>query len=123
MPTNLTAHRGLATWGETLVPLEEFRRAAERAGRALAAADRTAAVEEYRAALPDPTPVEGPFSRIVVFGGVYSNHFALEALLTQAAAHGAEAVYCLGDLGAFGPHPEAVRPLLAQGGVLSIQGN
>ena len=30
----------------------------------------------YLAAAADPTPVEGPFSRIAVFGGVYNNHFA-----------------------------------------------
>jgi Calcineurin-like phosphoesterase superfamily domain len=122
-PPKLTVHRGMATWGEKLVPLEEFRQAVEQAGHALFAPERAAMVEKYRAASFDSTPVEGPFSRIVVFGGVYSNHFALEALLERAAAHGAEAVYCLGDLGAFGPHPEAVRPLLAQGNVRSIQGN
>src|SRR6185312_1696046 len=58
-----------------------------------------------------------------VYGGVYSNHLALAAVLEEAARRGAEAVYCLGDLGAFGPSPEKVRPLLAQGSVLAIQGN
>src|SRR5262249_52592435 len=77
----------------------------------------------YRAGAPDPTPVEGPYSRIAVFGGVYSNHLALSALLDDAARRGAEAVYCLGDLGAFGPNPEKVWPLLEAGRVLSIQGN
>ncbi len=119
----LTAHRGRATWGERLVPLDAFRAAARSHGRALPPAERAAALAERRAALPDATPVEGPFSRIVVFGGVYSNHFALAALLDEAGRLGAEAVYCLGDLGAFGPHPEKVRPLLAAGGVRSIQGN
>jgi hypothetical protein len=119
----LTAHRGMATWGERLVPLGDFRTAALRHGRALPPAERAAALQARRAALPDPTPVEGPFGRIVVFGGVYSNHYALAALLDEAAGLGAEAVYCLGDLGAFGPNPEKVRPLLDQGGVRSIQGN
>jgi diadenosine tetraphosphatase ApaH/serine/threonine PP2A family protein phosphatase len=123
MSGKFTVHRRMATWGEKFVPLGEFRQAAEQSGQALPAAERAAVIEEYRAARPDPTPVEGPFSKILVFGGVYSNHFALEALLEHAAVHGAEAVYCLGDLGAFGPHPEAVRPLLAQGSVRSIQGN
>lgn len=119
----LTRHRGLATWGERLVPLAEFGRAAAASGRALPADEREAAVAGYLAPHEDGVPVEGPFDRIAVFGGVYSNHFALAALLEETARRGAEAVYCLGDLGGFGPRPEAVRPLLASGGVRSIQGN
>lgn len=121
--SKLAIHRGMATWGETLVPLERFRQAAAEAGRALQAGEREAALRSYLGPEADPTPVEGPWSRIAVFGGIYSNHFALAALLEDAARRGAEAVYCLGDLGAFGPNPEKVRPLLEQGGVLSIQGN
>lgn len=123
MSSKLTIHRGMATWGEKLVPLPAFRKAAAESGQTLAPAEREAAVFSYKSAPEDPTPVEGPYSRIAVFGGVYSNHHALAALLDDAARHGAEAVYCLGDLGGFGPHPEKVRPLLEQGGVLSIQGN
>jgi hypothetical protein len=119
----LAAHRGMATWGETLVPLERFRKATTEAGLALSPEERRAAVEAYTAAVPDPTPVEGPYSRIAVFGGVYNNHFGLTALLEDAARRGAEAVYCLGDLGGFGPNPEKVWPLLHQGDVLAIQGN
>ncbi len=119
----LTAHRGMATWGEKLVPLGEFRDAARQVGRHLSPGEREAERRSYLAPREDPTPVEGPWRRIAVFGGVYSNHFALEALLDDAHRRGAEAVYCLGDLGAFGPHPEKVRPLLDQGGVLAIQGN
>jgi hypothetical protein len=119
----LTRHKGLATWGETLVPLGEFRRAAAAAGQSLSPEERAAAVRGHTVALPDPTPVEGPWSRIAVFGGVYNNHYGLEALLEDAARRGAEAVYCLGDLGGFGPCPEKVWPLLVQGGVRAIQGN
>ncbi len=119
----LTAHRGLATWGERLVPLGEFREAAAAAGRSLSDAEREAAVARHRLPMDDEVPVEGPFERIVVFGGVYNNHLALASLLEAASAHRAEAIYCLGDLGGFGPHPERVRPLLEQGGVLGIQGN
>ena len=123
MSSKLTVHRGLATWGENLVPLSAFREAAARKGLRLPREDRESAVLAYTAGLDDPTPVEGPYSRIAVFGGVYSNHLALLELLEDAARRGAEAVYCLGDLGAFGPNPEKVRPLLAQGQVLAIQGN
>jgi predicted phosphodiesterase len=34
-----------------------------------------------------------------------------------------DAIYCLGDLGAFGPHPDRVFPLLHEHGVQCIQGN
>jgi predicted phosphodiesterase len=61
--------------------------------------------------------------RIAVFGGIYSNHLALAAALADARRRGAEAVYCLGDLGAFGPYPNRVFPLLREHGVLCIQGN
>lgn len=119
----LVAHRGLATLGERLVPIGEFRRAAAVAGQALSEAERAAERRRHRAPLDDATPVEGPFGRIAVFGGVYSNHLALAALLEDARRRGAEALYCLGDLGGFGPHPGRVRPLLAEGGVAAIQGN
>jgi hypothetical protein len=121
--TKLTSHRGMATWGETLVPLGTFRKAAGEAGLKLSPEERAEAVRSYRGPETDPTPVEGPWSRIAVFGGVYNSHFGLEALLEDATRRGAEAIYCLGDLTGFGPNPEKVRPLLLQGGVLSIQGN
>lgn len=61
--------------------------------------------------------------RIAVFGGIYNNYLALEAALRDAGNRGVDAVYCLGDLGAFGPHPDRVFPLLHEHGVLCIQGN
>jgi len=61
--------------------------------------------------------------RVAVFGGVYSNHLALAAALDDARARGAEAFVCLGDLGAFGPHPDRVFPLLRDAGVHVIRGN
>ncbi|HZT81808.1 MAG TPA: metallophosphoesterase family protein [Gemmataceae bacterium] len=63
------------------------------------------------------------FSRIAAFGGVYNNYLALEAALHDIRRRGADAVFCLGDLGAFGPHPDRVFPLLHDYGVLCIQGN
>jgi predicted phosphodiesterase len=62
-------------------------------------------------------------SRIAVFGGIYNNYLALEAALRDVRRRGADAVFCLGDLGAFGPHPDRVFPLLHEHGVLCIQGN
>ena len=61
--------------------------------------------------------------RIAVFGGVYSNHVALAAALADIDRRGVDAIYCLGDLGAFGPHPDRIFPLLRDHGVQCIQGN
>ena len=119
----LTAHRGMATWGEKLVPLGEFRRAVQDYGRHLGETERAEEKERFRTPPEDPTPVEGPYSKIAVFGGIYNNSYGLEALLDDAESRGAEAIYCLGDFGGFGPSPEKVWPLLEQGDVLSIQGN
>ncbi|HVS63225.1 MAG TPA: metallophosphoesterase family protein [Thermoanaerobaculia bacterium] len=126
----LTRHRGLATWGERLVPLGEFRDASSRSGRVLGDEERERERQRLRQPVGDGAdavelegPLEGPWSRAIVFGGVYSNHRALEAVLDEAVSWGADAIYCLGDLGGFGPSPERVRPLLAQGGVRVIQGN
>ena len=65
----------------------------------------------------------GEYRRVAVFGGVYSNALALEALLADARTRDVEAVFCLGDMGGFGPHPDRVFPLLREHGVLAIQGN
>jgi predicted phosphodiesterase len=61
--------------------------------------------------------------RIAVFGGVYNNYLGLESALRDARPRGVEAVYCLGDLGAVGPHPDRVFPVLHEYGVQCIQGN
>lgn len=71
-----------------------------------------------RAALP--RPLAGP---LALFGGVYSNWLALAATLEDAARAGAEAVFCLGDLGAFGPHPDRTCEIVRQGGFSVVQGN
>jgi len=62
-------------------------------------------------------------ARFAVFGGVYSNHLALEAAIVDASARGATTLYCLGDFGAFGPNPDKVFPLLVDAGVKVIRGN
>lgn len=63
------------------------------------------------------------FHRVAVFGGIYSNHRALARALDDARERGAEALYCLGDLGAFGPSPDRVFPLLRDAGVVVMRGN
>lgn len=61
--------------------------------------------------------------KIAVFGGVYNNYLALEALVKDARLRGAEKLFCLGDLGAFGPHPDRVFPILLEHGIEVVQGN
>lgn len=63
------------------------------------------------------------YERIAVFGGVYNNHRALQAVLRDAAACGAEQVFCLGDVGGFGPRPDASVDILREAPVLTMQGN
>ncbi len=62
-------------------------------------------------------------TRLALFGGLYSNYRALEAALADVRRRGADAVYCLGDLGAFGPYPDRVYPLLRSHDVECLQGN
>ncbi len=61
--------------------------------------------------------------RLALFGGIYNNCRALEAALADARRRNADDIYCLGDLGAFGPCPDRVYPLLREHGVQCIQGN
>jgi predicted phosphodiesterase len=62
-------------------------------------------------------------TQIALFGGVYSNYLALDAAITDARARGISDLYCLGDLGAFGPFPDRVFPILQRHNVQCIQGN
>jgi len=62
-------------------------------------------------------------TRIAAFGGPYSNPYALRALLDDARQRGCERIFCLGDLGGFGAEPDALWPLLVDGGVECIAGN
>lgn len=61
--------------------------------------------------------------RLALFGGVYNNYLALDAAITDARRRGAERLFCLGDLGAFGPYPDRVFPLLHEAGVECLRGN
>jgi predicted phosphodiesterase len=61
--------------------------------------------------------------RIALFGGIYNNYLALEAALRDIRRRGVDAIYCLGDFGAFGPHPDRVFPLIWDYQVECIQGN
>jgi diadenosine tetraphosphatase ApaH/serine/threonine PP2A family protein phosphatase len=62
-------------------------------------------------------------ARFSFFGGVYSNAQALAVAVRDARRRGSDALFALGDFGAFGPHPDRVFPILEEAGVQSIQGN
>jgi hypothetical protein len=64
--------------------------------------------------------LEGP---VAFLGGIYSNHVALGAVLADARRRGAGHIFCLGDLGGFGPNPGKVFPILDEFGVATIAGN
>jgi diadenosine tetraphosphatase ApaH/serine/threonine PP2A family protein phosphatase len=62
-------------------------------------------------------------TRYAVFGGVYNNAPALTAVLDDAARRGCARLFCLGDLGGFGPLPDRIFPVLVERGVVVMQGN
>ena len=66
---------------------------------------------------------EPRFERVAVFGGIYSNHVALRSALEDARERKADAVLCLGDLGAFGPYPDRTAELLREAAVPIVRGN
>jgi len=61
--------------------------------------------------------------RVAFFGGIYNNYLALTAALADARRRGAEAIYCLGDVGGFGPHPDRSIELLREHRIQMVQGN
>lgn len=60
---------------------------------------------------------------LAVFGGVYNNHLALEAVLKDAREAGADEIYCLGDIGGFGPSPDRSVDILRRENIPTMQGN
>jgi predicted phosphodiesterase len=60
---------------------------------------------------------------VAFLGGVYSNHVALRAVAEDARRRGAKRIFCLGDLGGFGPNPGKVFPILEEFGIVTIAGN
>jgi len=61
--------------------------------------------------------------RIALFGGVYANLDALDAVLADIAARGIPRAWCLGDVGGFGPDPEECVARLRDAEVPTVQGN
>ena len=61
--------------------------------------------------------------KIALFGGVYSNYLALGEVIKDANNRGVDGIYCLGDLGAFGPNPNKTFPILKENNIPVVQGN
>lgn len=61
--------------------------------------------------------------KVALIGGVYSNYLALQKSIDDARRRGVDGIYCLGDLGAFGPHPDRVFPILKKYNISVVQGN
>ncbi len=62
-------------------------------------------------------------TRIAFFGGIYSNYLALQRALELAKKRGVDAIWALGDFGAFGPYPDRTVEILRSTGLSAIQGN
>src|SRR5215212_5880947 len=62
-------------------------------------------------------------TRIALIGGIYSNYHALVATLRDIDRRSPDATWFLGDLGAFGPHPDRIPELLIERNIPGIQGN
>ena len=60
--------------------------------------------------------------RIALISDVHSNVVALEAVLADAEARGAEAIWNLGDTVGYGPDPNGVVARLAEVGAVSVLG-
>lgn len=61
--------------------------------------------------------------RVAFLGGIYSNYLALTEALKLARGRKVDAIYALGDFGAFGPKPDRTIEILREEGIPAIQGN
>ncbi|MEQ1501993.1 MAG: metallophosphoesterase family protein, partial [Myxococcota bacterium] len=67
--------------------------------------------------------IDAEHGKVALFGGAYSNWLATRAVVADAVARGADAVWFLGDAGGFGPHPDRTIDALRELPIRSIQGN
>jgi diadenosine tetraphosphatase ApaH/serine/threonine PP2A family protein phosphatase len=75
------------------------------------------------APVPPRTVELGDYRKVALLGGVYSNYLALREAVRLARARGVDAIFALGDFGAFGPHPDRTVEILREEGIPAIQGN
>jgi diadenosine tetraphosphatase ApaH/serine/threonine PP2A family protein phosphatase len=60
--------------------------------------------------------------KLAVISCIHGNYEALNAVLSDIDRHGAEQIYCLGDLVGYGPHPEAVVEMIRSLNIPTCQG-
>ena len=63
------------------------------------------------------------YQKVIVFGGVYNNYLALKVLIDRSRELAVDKVFCLGDVGGFGPYPDRSFPYLQDCGIETIAGN
>lgn len=61
--------------------------------------------------------------RVAFLGGIYSNYLALGEAIHMARRRRVDAIWALGDFGAFGPHPDRTVEILRSENIPAIQGN
>lgn len=64
-----------------------------------------------------------PDLKIALFGGIYNNYLALQALQEDVRRRGIREVYFLGDTGGFGPFPDRSVELLRASSIHAMGGN
>jgi predicted phosphodiesterase len=67
--------------------------------------------------------LSGEHQVVALFGGAYNNWKAVQAVVADARRRGAEAVWFLGDVGGFGPHPDRAAEVLRELQLPVVQGN
>lgn len=60
---------------------------------------------------------------IALFGGIYNNYLALDALIADTGRRGISRVYFLGDTGGFGPFPDRSVERLRASSIVAMGGN
>jgi len=63
------------------------------------------------------------YGKVALFGGVYNNYLALERLVLECRRIGVDRIFCLGDMGGFGPHPDRSFPILRDNDIRCVAGN
>lgn len=61
--------------------------------------------------------------KIAFISDLHANLYALEAVLADIHARGAEEILCAGDLVGYGPHPNEVVERIRTLGITTVQGN
>lgn len=61
--------------------------------------------------------------KIAIISDIHSNLEALKRVLTSIENHQADAIYCLGDIVGYGPHPNECVQLVREKCVIVLQGN